>query len=137
MTFFSTTSSLALPLVTVNKTTKPHIPQNNVLHCCQNVHNRRKDPLKLTNCQPCQKRKKSLINVSRRHMFQAVLEFMSFRPLPLSLIVCLYLVGNSTCCTEHRNCMWPVSCRTVAGEDYCCSDHDGCTRCWCINVTQK
>lgn len=78
MTFFSTTSSLPLPLVTVNKTTKRHIPQNNGLHCCQTIRNRTKAPLNLTNYQPCTQRKKSHINVSRCHMFQAVLNFHGF-----------------------------------------------------------
>jgi hypothetical protein len=129
MTFFSTTSSLALPLVTVNKTTKPHIPQNNGLHCCQTVHNRRKPPLNLTNYQPCTQRKKShIINVSRRHVFQVVLNFHGFRPQSFSLIVCSYLARNCTWCPERRNCMWSASCRIVAGGGYCCTGNAGCTR---------
>jgi hypothetical protein len=114
MTFFSTTLSLALPLVTVNETTKPHIPQNNGLHCCQIVHNRRKAPLNLTNYQPCTQRKKPHINVSRHHVFQAVLNFHGF-PSPVIFayrlfISCreLYLVLRTL--ELHVVCVLPDCC---------------------------
>jgi hypothetical protein len=90
MTFFSPTSSPALPLFTGNKSQELHIPYTSGLHCCQTATQRK--PLWVLPIVNLAYSARNLLQMCQGvTRFKLSSSFLSFRPQSFSLIFCLYL----------------------------------------------
>ena len=136
MTFFSPTSSPALPLFTGNKSQELHIPYTSGLHCCQTATQR-----KLLWVLPIVNLAYSARNLPQMCQgvtrFKLSSSFLFFRPQSFSLyLLSVSLSGTVLCAPKTGIACGRHPAALLLGETTDWYGIVGCTRCGCIYVAE-